>query len=332
MARLKHRRVLRKAEARARRPLRIAQRLGPTGWFFSVVAVVWAVVELWPLTQVGAFGSLYDGALLVVRTLGDVAVVALPAALLLGSPNARRRNPWLFRGVVLLALVQLAQPAMRAAWSWVFDQVDLGAVGFDPLWAAQTMLAMAMSVVSLAAVWSVSDGLFDAGARPHRIVLVLIAGAAVALELMFIVPVVVANGLEIFTNGILDIVSIAIGTAGAAIWYIVVTRLMVGFAVGLVPRRAWALGALAGVLLIGETLAATVLTWSGQASGVQPDLGPLLAAAASAVWVLLFLALALGLGGGTNRRPWERRRNHGYELRRRARPAAADAEGITNRR
>ena len=264
MARLAHRRILTQAEARARRPRKSAQRLGLTGWFFVVIAVAWAAVELWPIAQLGAFGSLYDGALLVVRTVGDVAVVALPAALLLGSPNARRRNPWLFRGVVLLALVQLGHPATRAISAWVFEQVDLETGGFSPLFAAQTMLSLALSIVSLAAVWSVSDGLFDAGARPHRAVLVVIAGAVIVLEVVFIVPVVVANGLEVFSNGALDIVSLVIGTASAVAWYMVVTRLVVGFTVGLVPRRAWALGALAGVLLVVETLATTLLLWVGQ--------------------------------------------------------------------
>jgi hypothetical protein len=315
MARVIHRRVLTKTAAKARRPRKAAQRLGPTGWFFSVVAVLWAVVELWPITQFGAFDSLSSDAQLVVRTLGDVAVVALPAGLLLGFPNARRGNPWLFRGVVLLALVQLVQPVLRALWGWVFEQVDLSAAGFSPLFAAETMLSLAVAVVSLAAVWSLSDGLFDAGARPHRIVLVAVIGVAVALEIVIVVPIVVANGLEVFPNGALDMVSIVIGSAVAAAWYVVVMRLVVGFVVGLVPRRAWALGAGAGVLFIVETLAATVLLWTPQASGSSMDIRPLLLAASSAVWVLLFLALALGLGGSSIRRAGTRRRIPGYELR-----------------
>ncbi|HEY5433825.1 MAG TPA: hypothetical protein VIK13_01205, partial [Candidatus Limnocylindrales bacterium] len=110
MTHVAHRRFLTTAETQARRPLGAAQRLGPVGWVFTLLAVTWAVIELRPLTEFSAFDSLDKDALLVVRTLGEVALLALPAGLLLGFPGARRRNPWLFRGLVLLALVQLAQP------------------------------------------------------------------------------------------------------------------------------------------------------------------------------------------------------------------------------
>jgi hypothetical protein len=325
MAHRAHRRVLTGAEANARRPLKTSQRLGPVGWVFAVLAAAWAAVELWPITQFSAFDSVSGDAMLVVRTLGDVAIVALPTGLLLGFPGARRRNPWLFRGVVLLALVQLLQPAIRALQGWVFEQVDPGVEGFSPLYAALTMLSLAVGVISLAAVWAVSDGLFDAGARPHRAFLFVVGGAAVVLDLALIVPYVAANGLGIFTNGVLDLVSLALSLAMAVLWYVVVARLVVGFAAGLVPRRAWALGAIAGAMFILELLASTFLLWAGQAGRVAVDLAPLLLVAASAVWILLFAAFANGLGRGPSRRAGGRRRIPGYELGRRAGPAA---EGI----
>ena len=132
MAHVAHRRLLTTAEARARRPLSAVQRLGPVGWVFTVLAVAWAVVELRPITEFSAFDSLDQDALLVVRTLGDAALLALPAGLLLGFPGARRRNPWLFRGAVLLALVQLTQPAMRALQDWLITQADPSLEGFNP--------------------------------------------------------------------------------------------------------------------------------------------------------------------------------------------------------
>jgi len=287
MARVVQRRFLAPAEAKARRPVGPAQRLGPVGWVFAVLAVGWAVVALRPLTEFSAFDSVDKDALLIVQTLGDVAILALPAGLLLGFPGARRRNPWLFRGVVLIALVSLVQPALRALQTWVLDQVDLSAGGFSPLYAATAMVSLAIGIVSLAAVWAVS---------------------------------VVDNGLAIFRNGILDIASFAISVAFYAAWYVVAARLVVGFTLGLVPRRAWAVGALAGALFIIGSLATTLQVWAGQFWGASLSFGPALQVASSSVWVLLLAALALGLGRGTNRRAGERRRLPRYQL---GRPAAA---------
>ena len=320
MARVVQRRFLAPAEAKARRPVGPAQRLGPVGWVFAVLAVGWAVVALRPLTEFSAFDSVDKDALLIVQTLGDVAILALPAGLLLGFPGARRRNPWLFRGVVLIALVSLVQPALRALQTWVLDQVDLSAGGFSPLYAATAMVSLAIGIVSLAAVWAVSDGLFDAGARPRRLVLALVAAAAVVLELVFVVPLVVDNGLAIFRNGILDIASFAISVAFYAAWYVVAARLVVGFTLGLVPRRAWAVGAFAGALYIIGSLATTLQVWAGQFWGALLNFGIALQVASSAVWVLLLVALALGLGRGTSRGAGERRRLPRYQL---GRPAAA---------
>jgi len=314
MARVVHRRFLTPAEAKARRPVGPAQRLGPVGWVFAALAIAWTVIALRPLTEFSAFDSVDKDALLIVQTLGDVAILALPAGLLLGFPGARRRNPWLFRGVVLLALVSLVQPALRALQSWVLDQVDLSAGGFSPLYAATAMVSLAIAIVSLAAAWAISDGLFDAGARPRRLVLVLVAGAAVVLELVFVVPLVVGNGLAIFRNGILDIASFAISVAFYAAWYVVAARLVVGFTVGLVPRRTWAVGAFAGALYIIGSLATTLQVWAGQFWGALLNFGIALQVASSAVWVLLLVALALGLGRGTNRGAGERRRLPRYEL------------------
>ena len=322
MTHVAHRRYLTAAESQARRPLSAVQRLGPVGWTFAVLAAAWAVVELWPLTQFSAFDSLDQDALLVVRTLGDVALLALPAGLLLGFPGARRRNRWLFRGLVLLALVQLAQPAQRALQSWVLEREGPGLFegAFSPLYEATVLVSIAIGVVSLAGVWALSDGLFDAGARPRRAVLVVLAGAAVALELAFLVQVVADNGLGVFRDGLPSIASFAISIAIYAAWFVVGARLVAGFAAGLVPRRAWALGALAGGLLIVDSLVTSLQLWTGALGAMSLSLGPVMVVTSSAVWVSLFLALALGLGRGTNRGPGERRRLRRCEVRR---PGAA---------
>ena len=322
MTHVAHRRFLTAAESQARRPRSAAQRMGTVGWTFAALAAVWAVVELWPLTQFSAFDSLDQDALLVVRTLGDAALLALPAGLLLGFPGARRRNRWLYRGLVLLALVQLARPAQRALQSWVLEREGPGMFEgvFSPLYEATVLVSLAIGVASLAGVWALSDGLFDAGARPRRPVLVVLAGAVVGLELALLVQLVANNGLEVFMNGLSTIASLAISIAVDAAWFVVAARLVAGFTAGLMPRRAWALGAVAGGLLIVDGLVGSVQGWTGALGAMYLSLGPVMVVTSSAVWVSLFLALALGLGRGTNRGSGERRRLRRYEVRR---PGAA---------
>ena len=183
-------------------------------------------------------------------------------------------------------------------------------------------MSLAIGVVSLAGAWALSDGLFDAGARPRRAALVVIAAAAVGLELVYLVPIVVANGLGVFRNGVLDLVSLAVSVALYAVWYIVGARLVIGLAAGLLPRRAWLVGAVAGALFIIESLVTTLTLAAGQLWGIPVSLGLLVPVAASAVWVLLFAALVLGLGRGTDRGAGERRRVPRYQLLRPGQPAA----------
>ena len=91
----------------------------------------------------------------------------------------------------------------------------------------------------------------------------------------------------------------------AVLWYLVVARLVVGFAAGLVPRRAWALGAIAGAMFIVETLAIDGSSCGpARAGGVAVDLAPLLLVAASAVWILLFARVREGSGPGPEPPPW----------------------------
>lgn len=317
MARVEHRRIVTAAEARSRRPTGAARRLGPVGWAFAGIAVAWLGVELRPLLDWGAFEtpSWSGTAMLVVRAVGNAAILALPAGLLLGYPAARRRNRWLFRGMVLLALVQLADPALNAAAGWVRDQsADPFGDGLGPLEAALSMLSLATGVMSLTGALAISDGLFDAGARPRRLVIAVIATAGVGLQLAFIVPLIMVNGLEVFRAGVIDVLRLAVSLALFGAWYVIGLRLAVGFPAGLRPRRAWAVGGVAGALFVGERLATVLLSWAVGAGQVPEIAGPVTAVIASAVWVLLLVALALGLGRGSDRGAGDRRRIRRHEL------------------
>ena len=332
MARVAHRHVLTAAEAAALRPRSPAARLGPVGWFFAVIALLWLGNELRPLLEWGAFDRLNwgDDATLIVRTFGDAALLALPAGLLLGFPAARRRNPWLFRGVVLLALSQVVGPALRAVQTWPFEGSlwDPSAEGIDPIGIAISLLTVAAALVSLAAVWAISDGLADAGARPRRVVVWLAAIAGIGAELTFIVPYVLSNDVDLLGTMGLSLVRTAISLMVIGLWYVVATRLLVGAASGLVPRHAWAMGGIAGGLVLVQQLMGKAygLGLLGSPGDVFEAFGIAMSVASAGVWVLLFVALVLGLGRGTNRPAGERRRIPRYEL---VRPADAEAGAAT---
>ncbi|MHB8893354.1 MAG: hypothetical protein ACYC65_15070 [Candidatus Limnocylindrales bacterium] len=326
MASVAHRRVLTAAEVRGRRRVSPAARLGPVGWVFAVIAVLWLGNELRPLLAWGAFDQLNWGedATLIVRALGDAAMLALPAGLLLGFPAAGRRNRWLLRGVVLVALAQLARPALDAAQQWAFDGGFYGPSGeaTSPAGLAVTMLSVATGLLSLAGVWSTSDGLAAAGARPRRAAVIAIAAAAVGVQGAFIVRYVVDGEVNMLSAYGLDLLRIALSLAVIALWFVVAARLLVGAAAGLVPSGAWVVGGIAGGLLLAVQLASTAFQFLGGLGDFSSLVWPVMSIASSAVWVLLLAALAMGLGRDTRHAAGERWRIPHYEL---GHPAREDA-------
>lgn len=326
MARLVQRRVLTAAEAAARKPIGPAARLGPVGLIFAAIAVLWLGNELRPLLAWGAFDQLNWGtdANLILRALGDAAMLALPAGLLLGFPSAGRRNRWLLRGVVLVALAQLARPALDAAQQWAFDGGLYGPSGeaTSPAGLAVTMLSVATGLLSLAGVWSTSDGLAAAGARPRRAAVIAIAAAAVGVQGAFIVRYVVNGEVNMLSSYGLDLLRIALSLAVIALWFVVAARLLVGAVAGLAPSRAWVVGGIAGGLLLAVQLASTVFQFLGSLGDFSSLVWTVMGIASSAVWVLLLAALAMGLGRDTRHAAGERWRIPHYEL---GHPAREDA-------
>ena len=318
--------MLTAAEVRGRRRVSAAARLGPVGWVFAVLAVLWLGNELRPLLAWGAFDQLNWGtdANLIVRALGDAAMLALPAGLLLGFPAAGRRNRWLLRGVVLVALAQLARPALDAAQQWAFDGGLYGPSGeaTGPVGLAVTMLSVATGLLSLAGAWSTSDGLAEAGARPRRAAVIAIAAAAVGVQGAFIVRYVINGEANLLSSYGLDLLRIALSLAVIALWFVVAARLLVGAVAGLVPSRAWVVGGIAGGLLLAVQLASSVFELLGGLGDFSGLVWPVMSIASSAVWVLLLAALAMGLGRDTRHAAGERWRIPHYDL---GHPAREDA-------
>jgi hypothetical protein len=94
-------------------------------------------------------------------------------------------------------------------------------------------------------------------------------------------------------------VGVALGFVEIWLWLVIGARLVAGSAVRLRPRRAWILGAIAGVTILVVRLGYPLLFIT------QPDvpgLAEIAGVVASVPWIVLFLAFATGLGRGRERR------------------------------
>ncbi|MEW6225369.1 MAG: hypothetical protein AB1627_12155 [Chloroflexota bacterium] len=312
MAAIEQRRVMSRAEAKFRRPVRFPATVSPVGWAFALLAMGQFVIRVQPLLAPGALDAPRwgDDARLLVDAVGEAAIIGLPAALALGFPAAPSRNRWLVRGVVLLALAPLASMAVSWFRERIIEIADPSALfAFDPstpLGLGLAVLSLSTMLITIAGAWSLSDGLDEAGATLTRGVLVLAGSAGVAVVLAAYGGYVVGIELELATFA-LSVVGLVLSAIVLALWFVIAARLAVGWVDGLAPRVAWVVGTVAGVLLVGRFVASAVIGLTG---GFEGDDGRLvvLSLISPTAWILLFAAFALGLGRG-----WPFRRR-GYRL------------------
>jgi hypothetical protein len=269
------------------------------GWASAVLAVATLIIQLMPLTRVDAFAEnrLLEQVMTVLRSVSASAPLALVAALELGLPNARARAPWLWRGVLLYALGQALLFGLQQLSDRFLSGQDF-ADPTNPWYLILSVAALAMAILQIGGLWSMSDGLGDLGARPGRSILVGLPVIAMLGTAIGYVSLVVQSGLEgLLAGGVLTFVAllrVAALVATAGLLVAVGVRLVTGAIDRLPARRAWITGAIAGGSLIGFVLL--------QALRVQ-RLGDLAYAAAVLTlvlemlgWVLLVSALAGGLG------------------------------------
>jgi hypothetical protein len=290
------------------------------GWLFALGAFAWLVYALRPLLQLGDIAT-WDWPTvgeLVLRSARDAAIVAMPFALELGVPGARRRTPWLMRGLVLLALDQLSKPVLGYAREFAFTELDPGGNPFlydTPLALALGLFTLATNLLTIGGAWALSDGLADAGSRPRPRLLAAVVILGTAISVVSYLPVsgffgegAVPGDQPVFW---FNLAGLLMGLVEIALWFAVGTRLATGPTFRLRPRRAWLLGATSGAVILVARFAYPLLLMTR----IQNfELALALAVGTSVGWILLFLAFAAGLGRGRERREERPRRLRLYVL------------------
>ncbi len=319
MATIVHRRPApRRAPEAPRGPGGSFDSLTWVGYASLVAAFGFLVFGLRPLADMGdpRTWDLSNVFGLVVSSVRNAAVVALPAALEWGVPGARRVTPWLLRGTVLIALEPLLRAGLRLVQGWWFDfqaANDLltdDPLGYDtPFGVAIWLVGLAISIVGMAGAWSLSDGLADGGGRLRRRLIVVLVTVGTLAVLATYVPYLgyLEPGATIDVGSIvmwMSLVGLALDLVDNAIWLMVAARLIAGFVAQVRPRAAWGLGALAASGMFVIRLLGPVLTlWSPEGG-----YGYAFAAVSVLSWVLLVVAFLAGLGRGRiRRRPVPRR-------------------------
>ena len=291
------------------------------GWVSVIAAVGYLVISLRPILDLGG-PAVWDWGEVgnrVLAALRPAVVIGMPAALELGVPGARRRTPWLMRGLVLLALEELARPAIRVAQQYVYEQISPEALdpGFEsPIGLALALVSIAATLLAIGGAWALSGGLADAGARPRRVTLAIVVGVGLVVSAFAYLPLsgfLVEGATFDFAlpRTWFNVLSVAFGFVEIWLWLVIGTRLVAGSGLRLRPRRAWFLGAISGVTILVVRLGYPLLFIT------QPDVPGLVFATgvvASVPWIVLFLAFATGLGRGRERREERPRRLRLYVL------------------
>ncbi|HEY5629086.1 MAG TPA: hypothetical protein VIR16_06210, partial [Candidatus Limnocylindrales bacterium] len=292
------------------------------GWLSLLGAASSLVVWLWGRVMGGVPSDVgQDFATLgALRQLASFATILLPAALELGYPGVARRNPWLLRGTLLLALALLSGPLTSFVWDWAsnalfgdggqFDQSDIA-------FALAQALALAGALLQALGWLAFLRGLMVARARPRDAVLLAFALAAVALWVGALLPSfdqLWASDRPIFSAT--NVIGILVGLCHAAATAGVVAALLSGALRRLQPRLGWAFGLATAIAMAAATIAIPVQVLLGP--WTQPDgsqdywLLNVYTALNIGASLLLFAACLAGIGRGTDARRDVMPRRHAF--------------------
>ncbi|HEY3334547.1 MAG TPA: hypothetical protein VGK16_04850 [Candidatus Limnocylindrales bacterium] len=297
------------------------------GWAFVALAVVVGVIELWPIVEAISIGATaWPGDLpqLLPNVARAAAMVILPAAVAWASPTRHRANAWLWKGALLVALVQVVRYPAEFARDAVLSALLAGGadLGEPVLMLVNVGVGLGLALLAVLGVWALSEGIKDAGGR-STVAVVFATLVAVALGLLLVVPAFMA-GAVLDLRLVPDLLSVLVNMLFVFANALLAGRCVAGALRGARPVAAWRAGAIGGVVLfLVPVLSLAVLLANAYLLGQDSPMSiPFMGVATYFGWPLL--ALALGMGMGRLAAPAPRLVGSGFVMRGRARhiPAA----------
>jgi hypothetical protein len=272
-------------------------RLPVVGRVFVVLAALAALAELWAVVdawQLGASEWWSDVPQLLPVAARAAAIVVLPAAVAWASPTRFRANPWLWRGVLLVAVAQLLRYPATLLQRALVDAYG-GGDADTTLFLAQAAIGLALGFLSVLAVWALSEGVKDAGGRSRGAV-AFAAVVGIAGFLLLVVPGLAA-GVTVDLQLAVNVLSVGLNGLFLFASALLAARLLAGVLRRVPPAVAWRVGAIGGwVVLVLPSLSLASLLVSVYV--LPPGEGvsiPYLGVATYFGWPLIALALGMGM-------------------------------------
>lgn len=266
-------------------------------WLFIALAALdaaYRIVREAPWSAVGVSGT--DWAGLGLSMIGGAAIVALPAAILIGRPPLGRAGSWLLQGAVALAVAELLALVGRDlldALVWRDYVLDLENRSSTVLYfvGRSAVITVPVMVLQVFGIARLGLGLRLIAVPTRLFSRIQFAAPAAALAVLLFADLLTIQVTEAAPASFVDALGLAynllILVAGAVVfvlWAWIASLayrhearpwrwIMVGaggIALGAVIR---AIGWIAMAQWVGTTDAVTVLNWSGLAAGAFEALG-----------------------------------------------------------
>jgi hypothetical protein len=279
----------------------VLTRQSPWVYLFVGAALVHAVLGAWELSGRGLAVDV-DAILQIRYRIDDALVALLGAALFIRHPDARRTRPVLAIGLGLLmlgTLLRVAQGPVEGLLSGLAPTDDALLIPTP----ASFGLHVLNSLVAIAGIAYVAAGLRASREQPdrsgERMALVWLATTGIVSVLL---PYVVVGFDRALTQSDVIVVGInlAIPVLSALAWAYLMATTLGGWRNRELPRPAWALTFVGGLLLLAiQVVNSLLITVANTSESPEPGqllgLFTLMGAASTTVWALVLAAFALGL-------------------------------------
>jgi hypothetical protein len=265
-----------------------------------VLGIGVALVELWPVANawwIGATEWWADIPGLLPVAARAAAMLMLPAAVAWATPDVARRNAWLWKGALIVAVVQLLRYPADALTGWLYSTVPGGLDPSDPMATVVGLgIALVLAAGSVLGIWALGEGLKDAGGRSQLAVVIALV-VALAFGMLLGIPTVMA-GVEPGLDMVTATLSLVLNVLFLFVEGLLAGRAVAGALAHARPTGAWRAGGVGGVVLwLLPTLSlVTLLVNSFLLADSAPLAIPYLGVATYFGWPLFAVALAMGMG------------------------------------